>query len=438
MLRYILILIASVISIVMMKMQAYNVVVADSVTHIPLPGASIYDRHGAAIGVCDDYGVLPKIPSDSYPITIRYLGCNDKTILTASPDTIFLSEDFSLLPEVEVVSRRVLHVLAYVREYSTMTTYTDTVFLFREKMVDYMLPSDDKVKFKGWSTPRVLTCKSYYRFTNQNGLDSVSDASQHHFSWSDWIGLKSRAELPSSLIASEVATDTLRGKYSPTEIWTKDNDEISIEIDVLADTVSRKWFPNLSGFFRNNIDFEKFKVAYRYNNVGEPSVSALDLRNYSCDIESNGRGHDMFRFNRQNEQFFVSTQAEVYILDGEYISVKEAKKWENRKFDINEVGIYESMDAPELSSSIRQLVERVNSVDKDGIRLGAEPDRNLISRHYGRYGRQNFRIGNRVLNILKTVSGISQYKSNKNLDKNWNKFKKDWTQNKNQNKNTSD
>ena len=146
----------------------------------------------------------------------------------------------------------------------------------------------------------------------------------------------------------------------------------------------------------------------------------------------------MFRFNRQNEQFFVSTQAEVYILDGEYISVKEAKKWENRKFDINEVGIYESMDAPELSSSIRQLVERVNSVDKDGIRLGAEPDRNLISRHYGRYGRQNFRIGNRVLNILKTVSGISQYKSNKNLDKNWNKFKKDWTQNKNQNKNTSD
>ena len=41
--------------------------------------------------------------------------------------------------------------------------------------------------------PRILTCKSYYRFTNRNGLDSVSSASHHHFSWSDWIGLASES-----------------------------------------------------------------------------------------------------------------------------------------------------------------------------------------------------------------------------------------------------
>ncbi|MDE6805737.1 MAG: hypothetical protein K2J05_02910, partial [Muribaculaceae bacterium] len=42
------------------------------------------------------------------------------------------------LPEfvVESNENKYLHVLAYVREYSTLSTYTDTIFMFREKMVD--------------------------------------------------------------------------------------------------------------------------------------------------------------------------------------------------------------------------------------------------------------------------------------------------------------
>ena len=32
----------------------------------------------------------------------------------------------------------------------------------------------------------------------------------------------------------------------------------------------------------------------------------------------------MFRFNKLNEPFFVSTQADVYILDKEFITIKEA------------------------------------------------------------------------------------------------------------------
>lgn len=64
-------------------------------------------------------------------------------------DTVFLRESKAQLSEIVVESRRhkVLHMLAYVREYSTMTSYTDTVFLFREKMVDYMLTPDGSVKF---------------------------------------------------------------------------------------------------------------------------------------------------------------------------------------------------------------------------------------------------------------------------------------------------
>lgn len=346
------------------------------------------------------------------------------SVLQMKPQAYSLSENVSELPEVIVESRRhrVLHILAYVREYSSLTTYDDTVFLFREKMVDYMLPSDKKVKFKGWSTPRILTCKSYYRFTNRNGLDSVSDASHHHFSWSDWIGLAPKVSLPLMLRNETVAVDTVRGKYSPAEIWSRVHDRINIEIDVMSDSESRRWVPNLAGFFSRNLDFDTFKLAYNYNNVIGDSVSASDLEGYSFHIESKGRGHEMFRFNRLNEPFFVSTQADVYILDKEFITVKEARKWDKGVFDIDEIGIYEPMDAPELSSSTLSLINRVNNLEKDSIRLDSRPDYKMLS---DSNGRRNFKIGRRALFLLKQATGITQYKTRKNIKDNWNRFRKE-------------
>lgn len=409
-------------SIILMESWAYDVIVVDSTTHIPLPNASIYDKDGTPVGLSNNNGEVPKITRICYPITVRYLGFNDKTVMFGGKDTIFLSEMVSELPEVIVESsrERMLHILAYVREYSTLATYTDTISLFREKMVDYMLPSDNKVKFKGWSSPRVLTCKSYYKFTNNNGLDSVSDTGQHHFSWSDWIGMPPEVSMPMRIRDSQISADTLCGKYSPTEIWYRNNDKIRVDVDVLADTVSRKWVPTLANFFRRGMDYEKFKATFNYDNIVGDSISEFDLEGYSFSIESKGRGREMFRLNKINEPFYVSTNADIYILDREYITTKEAKKWEKREFDVDEIGIYEPMDAPPLSPSILDLVERVSFLDKDKIRLDFFPDQRLMGYNSGR---RNFRIGRRALFLLKQVTGITLYKSHKNFNSNWNRFR---------------
>ena len=118
--------------------QARPVVVADSASRVPLPNASVYDRNGRAIATTGRRGVLPPVAERSYPLTIRYLGFEDKILESAPTDTVFLREFAEELPEVviETRNRRVFHILAYVREYSTMTTLSDTIFLFREKMVD--------------------------------------------------------------------------------------------------------------------------------------------------------------------------------------------------------------------------------------------------------------------------------------------------------------
>lgn len=108
------------------------VVVADSATRTPLPSASVFDRSGRAIGMTDSRGRLPYISPADFPVTLRYLGFEENQLSEIAADTVFLAELSTELQEVVIESRqhKVLHVLAYVREYSTLSTYSDTVFFF--------------------------------------------------------------------------------------------------------------------------------------------------------------------------------------------------------------------------------------------------------------------------------------------------------------------
>lgn len=383
--RYLLVLLMSALACIGVTAAAADAIVVDAATREPLGGASVFGRDGKIIGMCSPEGMLPYIPDEIYPVTIRYLGFIEQVVPTADADTVFMQEAFKALPEVLVESRRnrVLHMLAYVREYSTLSSYADTVFLFREKIVDYMLPDKNR-RFKGWSSPRVLKCKSYYRFTNQHGLDSVSDQYDRHFSWSDWIGITGAPGLPSGLRNMECATDTIHGRYGVTEVWARDNDRISVDVNVLADTASRKWVPNLSSFFRQNLDFEKFRIRFDYGNVAGDSILPVDLTGYSFNIESNGRGQTMALSNKIDESFFVSTCTEVYIVDRTFITVKDAKKWENFKVSSDEIPISGATVAPELSPSTKILVDRVNNIDKDKIRLAIPPDYRLVGRKWSK------------------------------------------------------
>ena len=136
--KIIFILMSFLFFIPVMKGRDVRVVVADSTTGVPLPNASVYDRNGRAVGITDGKGSLPRIARDRYPITIRYIGFEERRVeADGCRDTVFLRENVSELPELTVESKkhRLLHILAYVREYSTLATYTDTVFLFREKTV---------------------------------------------------------------------------------------------------------------------------------------------------------------------------------------------------------------------------------------------------------------------------------------------------------------
>ena len=410
--------------------QNNHFIVADSISRLPLPNASLFDKKGNLLGVCNSNGKSPYISASNLPVTIRYMGFKEREIGDLSQDTIFLQENYFELPEVIVATKKksILHMLAYVREYSSLTTYTDTISLFREKMVDFMVPQDSKLKYIGWTKPRIISSKSYYHFRNSEGLDSVSDECDHHFSWSDWIGVNPLMTLNKNLIKTEIGSDTLKGKYSHSEIWNKNKDKVAIDINVLADPASRRWVPDIEGYFKENIDFENFKVHFNYDNVTGDLLLPNDLTNYSFNIESVGRGRPLFRFNRPDEDYFVNTYAEVYFLDKEFISLKEAKKWEKHNFNTDEIEIFEAYEAPELQPHILSLIERVENIDKQQIILSWKDDPRF---RYERKKNNNFSIGNRILNVIKGVTGISSLQARKKRNKDWKEFRDNWTEKRN-------
>lgn len=420
--RYIMIIAWLFIGIMYVNARNQHIIVADSITHFPLPNASIFNNKGTFIGTSKVNGTITCASNTDYPITVRYMGYHERTIPDEYCDTIFLIENLSELPEVivEAKQQRMLHVLAYVREYSTLTSYTDTITMFREKMVDFMLPTDAKTHFKGWRYPRLLNTRSYYQFTNANGLDSVSDRCSLYFTWSDWIGLIPTIQIPPNVANTECGTYTVSGKYSPTEIWLRNGDRLVIDVNVMADTMGRKWVPTMSHFFKNDdADFEQFKLKINYDNVISDEAGPLELTGYSYNIESRGRGRGMFQFNRQDQPFFVTTYAEVYILDKEFITVKEAKKWDNHNFS-EDIGILKPAEAPVLSPYTLALIDRVNNIDADQVRLSIKPDERLMSRNTQN---GNFGIGHRALFLLKQLTGITYYKSHKKFNRRWNDFR---------------
>ncbi|MDE5962389.1 MAG: carboxypeptidase-like regulatory domain-containing protein, partial [Duncaniella sp.] len=321
--RFLLITLSMILLPFVLSGAMKRAVVVDSVSGSPLAKASVFGRSGKPVGISSDNGELPeRIALSDYPLTVSSLGYAPATVEGPTDGLIKLREIAYDLPEVVVgpKKRQVLYMKGYVREYSMLTTYADTVFLFREKMVDFMIPARRTKGYDGWTTPRVLASKSYYHFSNDEGLDSVSNYFGQHFSWSDWVGVIDRAELPARLQGfDEAACDTVAGKYGPASIWRKDGENVSLDVDVLADTTGHGWAKSLAVYLRGKVDFSRFTLKYRFAEVNSGLILADNVAGMAINIESKGRGRDLPRFLHAGEEFDVDTYAEIFITDKRYM-----------------------------------------------------------------------------------------------------------------------
>lgn len=368
----------AIVLILHLDISAHRSKVLDSESRIPLSRVSIFDRTGKMIGTGDDMGLLPDIYLGAYPLTLRCLGYSDKKVSSPGDSIIEMMRLTYELPEVKVDTRRrpILHLTGYLREISSMSSSYDTVMLYREKWVDFMIPADKEKHFKGWMDPRILKSKSYYKFTDAWGNDSVSDRINHHFSWSDWLSLPPRVNQPKSIVRNRQISDTIMGLYSSAEVWNRDSTKLRVDVDVLADTLRGKWSPRLNGRLWRDLDFERLLLTFEYSDCDTFSVRPQNIDRMSCYIESMGRGHDMFRFkSRYDNVLYVTTYVDLVIADREYLTVKEAKRKEkNQLLALEEAALVLESEKIPRDSVINDLIARVNAIDHDSRRLGMEID----------------------------------------------------------------
>lgn len=380
-----------------------RITAVDAASGEPMAAASVADRNGNILGVCSDTGVLPYAPDDAFPLTVRFIGYGSATVESPSQLRVEMHPVDYSLPEltVEPGKRVVLHLTAYVREYSTLSTYTDTVFLFREKTVDFMVPTRKAGKYRGWTQPRLLASRSYYRFSGLHSGDSVSNTFSQHFSWSDWIGIPARLDLPVALHTPGEAADTLRGRYSPACIWRRSGDDLTIDVNVLADTACRTWVPALFARNRRDVEFNDLRLHYAFSDAGQYSVAADNLSAMTFSIETDGRGSGIYNMFRRNQPYYVNTYAEVFFTDREYITVKDARKLEKHPPKTEDAMPMAPESVPGPDGHILALVDRVESIDLNHLRQNMQPDKRMLMRKFkGQRGPINA-LGGAIKSLVK-------------------------------------
>ena len=287
------------------------------------------------------------------------------------------------LPEVIVRPKNysMLHLLCYVREYSIMSTEYDTIQLFREKTVDFMIPSKKKKK-GGWLSPRVLASRSAYRFANFEGLDSVSDRCTQHFSWSDRISLFDRYKFDIDPVS----------------------DSIVFAVDFLNQKNSRKLMPSIIELLESPLEkFIRFETTYYLSDLSSRAVTPENLTRFDLDVRS-GQGFRQLNKNfTTKDSVFIDTHAEFYVINRDYLNDTQAKHWKNSPPKDDEIDIVPPPEASPLPPLYAQIALRAGNIDHAKIRRESKNDPLLIGPMYDNFMTKNQNIVGKLWDKIKKL-----------------------------------
>lgn len=341
---------------------AYRLV--DALTDSALPLASISDSGGNVIGMTDRNGEIPELSPKSYPVTFSYLGYAPIESRTQLTDDVKMIPKNYVLPEIVIIpgARPLLHLTGFMRETASVLCASDSVTLIKESIVDFLVPVE-KSKVKGWRDVRELASKTYVRMTNNQGLDSVSDRHQYDMMLmaSDFMAIPASIKIPESIKGKKIACDTIMGKYTPKNIWMKNDAVTRCYRDGLADNKDHTMSPFLFKLFGLTTDFKDMSVNYVFATSDSDELKPTDLQQVSLSLNLIARGK-MFKMAMGNSSSMdVRSYVELYLTDREFLSDEEGKDLKKNPPVIKASDIVAPADATPVLPAIRSIVERVNS-----------------------------------------------------------------------------
>lgn len=337
----------------------------DASTNAPLPLASITDRSGNVVGMTDKTGEIPKLPKDRYPVTFNYMGYAPLQVLKPTEDDVRMIQQNYELPEIVIIpgSRPLLHLTGYMREITSVLSSSDSVTLFKESVVDFLVPVE-KSKVKGWNKARELASKTYVRMSNSSGLDSVS--TNHEYEFMLWGNRKSlipsATKIPDIIKGTDVACDTIIGKYYPKIIWWKNGEVTRWYGDALANEKNHITSPLALKLFGLTTDVTEISDNYVFDTPDSDFISPMDLRQVSVTIDMLARGKLFKKTLDSSSPVNVRTYMELYLTDREFLSEEEGKSLKKEIPTIETSDIVAPANANPLHPAIIRTVERVNSL----------------------------------------------------------------------------
>lgn len=327
-----------------------KVTIVDGETGQPLSKASIFDKFGLFIGIADDEGNIPlSIPITSYPLNIRYVGYEPIEVTTPNEGVLAMQESTFMLPEIIVdeVSRNLLYLQVYVRDYVTIENSTDTVGQYSEQIVDYVIPIAKKTKFKGWKKPRVLATKKYKKIKKDRKQSSVDTLTYNDNpdKYSPGFSIAEKFTVPEQLLSGEQTEFIINGKYGPSEKWTALGNNYLYEIDHLADNKDHVFAPAFLKLLGASASQTTNEANYKFEK-GNKGVSVENLIEASQVWDIILQGKIFKKASGQKEDSKMKSYSEMYVIDRAYLTAEEAKELKSNPPVIEKFILPEGLPSP--------------------------------------------------------------------------------------------
>lgn len=324
-----------------------------------LPAASVFNRGGTMLGISSDDGTFPPVADGEYPLTVRYLGYDAVTVDTPS-DTIRLWPRSTELAEVEV-KKQVdgVTVLCYAREYGSAIA-GDTINVFTEYMVDYLLPLGKAKGFKSRNHPRILRRRSVGRVARADGTDSIGrDMENIMLSWLDVTDIdKNGFTEPQSLRDCKTGSDSLKERKFQT-FYRKTPVSLTRTRDYLSDKKGHTWSPWFFKLFGVTMDITTMWESSVYPISESGEYHSFHFSTWSYAIGALGKGKWLKKAFRTDSPIRMNSLIEIYPVRYEFISAEESKDLKKEKPQVD----WEIPDnVPPLDPATLALTERCSRI----------------------------------------------------------------------------
>lgn len=344
------------------KAATTKVVIVDADSSSPLPAASVFSKGGAMLGITEDDGSFDRATPSDYPLTIRYLGYEAASFPEVS-DTLRLSPVSLPLSEVEVTDNMAgIHLVCYIRTFVSDLVEGDTVTIFSERMVDYLLPLRKSKGFKKMESPRQLRYRFSSRFKCKDGTDSVSrKIRESDYAWvlpGHLYDSMDVLEEPESLQDVSYGEDSVKLSKYVQRVF-KGGGNLTFNNDPLRDHKDHVWSPNMLKLLGMTIDIYEMEIndTYPINPSGKYRIYDLAMRSVAFGGKAKGK---MLKWVLgTSEPFDIYSLMEIYPVDCTFITPEESQELKKTAPEI-EWRIPEIV--PPLDAATLDMVSRCDSL----------------------------------------------------------------------------